>query len=230
MHLALGRGTGRAGYTHDPKTTAGHAHLTSTSRTIEKMGDYRPCRRSGPARCTPPRPPRAPAFVDPPGYASHRPETTLLYQLVEQHYPVFRELRGVAGRLQLQEARALPLLWRAPHGRDRRAAGRRDTARASAAPVGAVTADGAALPSGHPSRRALGRARRGVSNDLWPSDERGSPGPPHRAQRRGHADPALRLGVEAERAAAHDLRPRPTCRPWSGASPNASAGCWRGAG
>jgi len=26
---------------------------------------------------------RAPAFVDPPGYARHRPETTLLYQLVE---------------------------------------------------------------------------------------------------------------------------------------------------
>jgi hypothetical protein len=28
---------------------------------------------------------RAPAFVDPPGYARHRPETTLLDQLVEQH-------------------------------------------------------------------------------------------------------------------------------------------------
>ena len=50
----------------------------------------------------PPRPPpaprkRAPAFVDPPGYARHRPETTLLYQLVEQHYPPFRELRAAAG-------------------------------------------------------------------------------------------------------------------------------------
>ena len=41
---------------------------------------------------------RAPAFIDPPGYARHRPETTLLYQLVEQHYPVFRELRAEAGR------------------------------------------------------------------------------------------------------------------------------------
>jgi hypothetical protein len=41
---------------------------------------------------------RAPAFVDPPGYARHRPETTLLYQLVEQHYPPFRELRALAGR------------------------------------------------------------------------------------------------------------------------------------
>jgi hypothetical protein len=41
---------------------------------------------------------RAPAFVDPPGYARHRPETTLLYQLVEQHYLAFRELRAAAGR------------------------------------------------------------------------------------------------------------------------------------
>lgn len=41
---------------------------------------------------------RAPAFVDPAGYARHRPETTLLYQLVEQHYPAFRELRAAAGR------------------------------------------------------------------------------------------------------------------------------------
>jgi hypothetical protein len=27
----------------------------------------------------------APPFIDPPGYARHRPEATLLYQLVEQH-------------------------------------------------------------------------------------------------------------------------------------------------
>jgi hypothetical protein len=26
--------------------------------------------------------PRAPRFIDPPGYARHRPEATLLYQLV----------------------------------------------------------------------------------------------------------------------------------------------------
>jgi hypothetical protein len=42
--------------------------------------------------------PRTPPFVDPPGYARHRPEATLLYQLVEQHYPSFRELRAEAGR------------------------------------------------------------------------------------------------------------------------------------
>jgi ribosomal protein S27E len=42
--------------------------------------------------------PRAPPFVDPPGYARHRPESTLLYRLVEQHYPVFRELRAETGR------------------------------------------------------------------------------------------------------------------------------------
>jgi hypothetical protein len=40
------------------------------------------------------RRPRAPLFIDPPGYARHRPETTLFYQLVEQHYPAFRELRA----------------------------------------------------------------------------------------------------------------------------------------
>jgi len=44
------------------------------------------------------RHPHAPPFVEPPGYARHRPESTLLYQLVEQHYPVFREMRAIAGR------------------------------------------------------------------------------------------------------------------------------------
>jgi ribosomal protein S27E len=42
--------------------------------------------------------PRAPPFIDPPGYVRHRPETTLLYQLVERHYPDFRALREAAGR------------------------------------------------------------------------------------------------------------------------------------
>lgn len=46
----------------------------------------------------PARRPRAPPFVDPLGYARHRPETTLLYQLVAQHFPAFRELREEAGR------------------------------------------------------------------------------------------------------------------------------------
>ena len=44
------------------------------------------------------RPIRAPPFLDPPGYARHRPEATLLYRLVEQHYPAFRALRSEAGR------------------------------------------------------------------------------------------------------------------------------------
>jgi hypothetical protein len=44
------------------------------------------------------RRPRAPPFLDPPGYARHRPEATLLYRLVEQHYPAFRELRAETGR------------------------------------------------------------------------------------------------------------------------------------
>jgi hypothetical protein len=42
--------------------------------------------------------PRAPAFLDPPGYARHRPETTLLYQLVELHYPAFRDMRAEVRR------------------------------------------------------------------------------------------------------------------------------------
>ncbi|MBP7609919.1 MAG: transposase zinc-binding domain-containing protein [Steroidobacteraceae bacterium] len=41
---------------------------------------------------------RAPPFLDPPGYARHRPEATQLYQFVEQHYPAFRELRVESGR------------------------------------------------------------------------------------------------------------------------------------
>ena len=38
--------------------------------------------------------PRAPPFIDPSGFARHRPENTLLYQLVEQRYQDFRELRA----------------------------------------------------------------------------------------------------------------------------------------
>ncbi len=29
-------------------------------------------------------------FIAPPGYSRHRPEATLLYQLVAEHYPKFR--------------------------------------------------------------------------------------------------------------------------------------------
>ena len=46
---------------------------------------------------------RAPPFIDPSGYAQHRPETTLLYRLIEQHYADFRALRahrGVGGKGQ----------------------------------------------------------------------------------------------------------------------------------
>jgi hypothetical protein len=41
---------------------------------------------------------RAPPFVDPPGNAQHRPEQTLLYQLIEQHYPAFLAAREAVGR------------------------------------------------------------------------------------------------------------------------------------
>jgi len=33
-------------------------------------------------------------FIAPPGYQRHRPETTLLYQLVAEHYPAFRDRRA----------------------------------------------------------------------------------------------------------------------------------------
>jgi hypothetical protein len=42
---------------------------------------------------------RAPPFIDPPGYARHKPEETLLYQLVDQNYPAFLAAREAAGRL-----------------------------------------------------------------------------------------------------------------------------------
>jgi ribosomal protein S27E len=41
---------------------------------------------------------RAPPFIDPPVYARHRPEETLLYRLVEEHYPAFVAAREAAGR------------------------------------------------------------------------------------------------------------------------------------
>lgn len=42
--------------------------------------------------------PRAPPFIDPPGYFRHRPEATLLYTLVERHYPELVAAREAAGR------------------------------------------------------------------------------------------------------------------------------------
>jgi hypothetical protein len=40
----------------------------------------------------------APPFIDPPGYARHLPEETLLYQLVERYYPDLVAVREGAGR------------------------------------------------------------------------------------------------------------------------------------
>lgn len=75
--------------------------------------------------------PRAPPFIDPPGYARHRPEATLLYQLVERHYPEFaavRALRGLsrreARRVQLQAPRLLPELSAAQNASKLRSLGR----------------------------------------------------------------------------------------------------------
>nr|MBO2490493.1 IS91 family transposase [Gammaproteobacteria bacterium] len=41
---------------------------------------------------------QAKGFIAPPGYRRHRPETTLLYQLVAEHYPKFRDRRVAEGR------------------------------------------------------------------------------------------------------------------------------------
>jgi hypothetical protein len=49
--------------------------------------------------------PRAPPFIDPPGYARHRPEATLLYQIVERHYPEIRR-RARSRRPTAAEVRA----------------------------------------------------------------------------------------------------------------------------
>ena len=43
-------------------------------------------------------PRRAPQFIAPPGYARHRPEQTLLYRLVDEHYTAFFAARAAAGR------------------------------------------------------------------------------------------------------------------------------------
>lgn len=41
---------------------------------------------------------QAKGFIAPPGYRRHRPETTLLYALVAEHYPTFRDWRAAEGR------------------------------------------------------------------------------------------------------------------------------------
>jgi hypothetical protein len=41
---------------------------------------------------------RAKDFIAPPGYKRHRPEGTLLHQLVAEHYPGFRDRRAAEGR------------------------------------------------------------------------------------------------------------------------------------
>ena len=37
-------------------------------------------------------------FIAPPGYRRHRPEATLLYELVAEHYVGFRDRRAAEGR------------------------------------------------------------------------------------------------------------------------------------
>ena len=65
------------------------------SRFAWPAAAYRGIACSVPARA---RRPQAPPFLDSPGYARHRPEATLLYRLVAQHYRALRELRAESGR------------------------------------------------------------------------------------------------------------------------------------
>jgi hypothetical protein len=41
---------------------------------------------------------QAKGFIEPPGYRRHRPESTLLYRLVAEHYPTFRDRRAAEER------------------------------------------------------------------------------------------------------------------------------------
>lgn len=41
---------------------------------------------------------QAAGFIAPPGYSRHRPERTLLYRLVAEHYPKFRDRRAAEER------------------------------------------------------------------------------------------------------------------------------------
>ncbi len=41
---------------------------------------------------------QAKEFIAPAGYRRHRPETTLLYQLVAEYFPAFRDRRAAEDR------------------------------------------------------------------------------------------------------------------------------------
>jgi hypothetical protein len=51
---------------------------------------------------------RAPPFIDPPGYARHRSEATLLYQLVERHYPELVATSKSFGSMPIRRSRTQP--------------------------------------------------------------------------------------------------------------------------
>ncbi|EHC71416.1 transposase InsE [Salmonella enterica subsp. enterica serovar Montevideo str. S5-403] len=187
-------------------------------------------------------------------YARHLPERTLLYALVQAHYPDFiarleaedrplpeyvreefetylrcggeefetylrcgarfpaRGVRAVPGReaggLLLQEARLLPQLRGAAHGRERAAPGGGGVWPAAGAAMGAEFSVPAALPvrqqagghrpgAGHRAscdRRLVGRSSRRR--------------PRQRAMRRGDPDPALRQRAEPECSLPHAVARR----------------------
>jgi hypothetical protein len=60
--------------------------------------------------------PRAPPFIDPPGYARHRPAATLLYQLVERYYPELAAARRPLPKYVQEEFAAYLKCGRLEHG------------------------------------------------------------------------------------------------------------------
>jgi hypothetical protein len=49
---------------------------------------------------------QAKGFIAPPGYSRHRPESTLLYTLVADHFPRFRDRRAAEERSLPRSVRA----------------------------------------------------------------------------------------------------------------------------
>ena len=103
-------------------------------------------------------------------YQRHRPERTLLYQIVEQHYPAFvihmaQQERPLPDYVQQQTARFLPQLWGAAHGRERGPVGRRGVARAAHAPVAVEFPVPTAFPVCQPGYRLYTLLR--VTRKMW---------------------------------------------------------------
>ena len=110
-----------------------------------------------------------------------------------------RRLRSrQAAGVQLQTPRVLPVVRRAAHVADSGAPGRSCHSARAGAPVGAVTADSAARAAGRAARAHHAGAAGGAACDHAPSADRCRAVRRRGSGRRGHADPALRLGGQPQ--------------------------------